>query len=272
MQSPFTVVIICVLNAHSVISVPFMSVARQDSSSLPFPPHEDIATCHFTSTVESPTQPWHGASLYPTSGEGQSIRNGTSPILAPSSLQEPTTTSYPSTWKRDATTFDNTTIAAAASAPPCSTVAEFDFRGVRLSRPLLRAMEVSLHQGHYVLSFFSDRVVDLIWLRSRNEQTLQTINRPREHTRNIGTVYFTVTGSADVKFQFLFECRYPDCGWASGEVALFRIGRSGLGSLFVGASSRRTRFLDEDVYQKSRSWPFTRRKTTTCQGNIGFTG
>lgn len=224
MQSPFTVLMICVLSARSVISVPVMSVARQDSSSLPFPPHEDVATCHFTSTVESPTQPWHGASLYPTSGQGESISNGTSPIFAPSSLQEPTTASYPSTSKRDATTFDNTTIAAAASAPPCSTFAEFDFRGVRLSRPLLRTMELRLHQGPYVLSFFSDRVVDLIWLISGNEQTLQTINRPREHIRNIGTVSFTVTGSADVKFQLLFECGYPDCGWASGEVALFRIG------------------------------------------------
>lgn len=219
-----TLVIICVLSSHSVISSPLMSVARQDSSSLPFPPQEDIATCRFTSTVESPTQPWHGASLHPTSDQGESIGNGTSSILAPAFPQESTTASYPSASKRDATTFDNTTIAAAASAPPCSTVAEFVFRGVRLSRPLLRTIEISLHQGHYVLSFFSDRVVELIWLISRNGQSLQKINWPREHIRNLGTVYFTVTGSADVKFQFLFECRYPDCGWASGEVALFRIG------------------------------------------------
>ena len=218
MQSPFTIFIICVLSIHSVLSIPLMSVARQDSSSLPFPPHEDITTCHFTSTVESSTQPWHGASLYPTTNQGESIGNGTSP------LQESTTASYASTSKREATAFDNTTIAAAASALPCSTFAEFEFRGVRLSRPLLRTMAIGLHQGHYVLSFYSDRVVDSIWLISGNEQTLQTIDRPRPHTRNLGTVYFTVTGSADVKFQFFFECIYPDCGWASGEVALFRIG------------------------------------------------
>ena len=224
MHSRFITIVTCAWTILPVISVPLTSMSRRDLPSLPFPPHEDVATCHFTSTVESPTQPWHGASLYPTSGEGESISNGTISILAPSSPQESTTTSYPSTSKRDGTTFDNTTVAAGASAPACSTFAEFDFNGIRLSRPLLRTTEIGLHQGHYVLSFVSDRVVDLIWLISVNGQSLQKIDRPREHIRNLGTVYFTVTGFADVKFQFLFECRHPDCGWASGEVALFRVG------------------------------------------------
>lgn len=65
--------------------------------------------------------------------------------------------------------------------------------------PLLMTKELSLYKGHYVLSFLSDRVVGLIWLVTGYEKTLQTTHRPRDDKRNLGTVYFTTSGSADVK-------------------------------------------------------------------------
>ncbi|MDI1491490.1 MAG: hypothetical protein OHK93_002699 [Ramalina farinacea] len=203
---------ICFLVARLASSFPLAPQSGPSIPPLPFPADEDISSCHLTSTIKSPTQPWHGASLDPI----DDLSSPTSPVAVTRKRND-----YQ---RRDVTNITTTTAI-------CTTIAAFTFTDLRLGPTLnshITQPLLTLSPGTYVVSFTNNHRVRLVGVSTLVEgQQMSTVDIHDVGNKVSGTVRFVLTRNTDVKFFFnwgLAHWPVPGVRLASGEVALFRIG------------------------------------------------
>lgn len=231
---------VCFLVARLASSIPLALQAQALQSGtwippLPFPPDEDISSCHLTSTIESPTQPWHDASFDPidpidpiddNDNLGVTLANQSLPLPL-SSYQALASAPVAVTRKRN----DDNQPSTDASNTICSTVAAFTFTNLPIY-PLVAfdfiRTPLNLSPGFYVFSFTNNYGIHLVGVITRVAgQRGGTLVAHNLHNAETGTVAFVLTQTSEVTFAFDWDQaqRPPGGQWlTSGEAAVFRIG------------------------------------------------
>ena len=211
---------ICLLVTRLASSIPLAPQSGPPIPPLPFPADEDISSCHLTSTIKSPTQPWHSASLDPIDDNGN-LATGLANQSHPLPLSSHTAPVAVTRKRNDYQTRDVV----------CTTIAAFTFTDLRLSPTLnshITRPRLTLSPGTYVLSFTNNYRVRLLGVSSLVEgQQRSTMDIHDVSNKVSGTVAFVLTRNTDVKFFFQWGMAHwpaPGVRLASGEVAVFRIG------------------------------------------------
>ena len=214
---------ICFLVARLASSIPLGPQSAAQIPPLPFPADEDISSCQFIPTTESPTQPWHDASFEPIDDDdlGTGLANQSLP-LPPSSNQALAPAAIAVTRKRDVrtTAASNTT----TSAVICTTIAAFTFHSFPLPVPpnaYKTRPPLTLGPGSYVLSFTNSGSVRRVAVDTAINGHHTPISIRAFNNAASGTTIFSLRRTVEVRFHFLWARRDRV---TSGEVALFRIG------------------------------------------------